>query len=232
MEALISIFVAVIGIYIMITLLKNSESTASNEQNTHKSTDMEQKNGTDVSNAEEEKEEPEVYSDFQMTLQNSTKTPAQVRDEENAKLIEEIKKAVYVYYKVIKNELLEKAETGKYSVNNGKKVVTVDCDGFDFYIHKCTSVRGINLNKDPRNILRGPYNLKCTITNKIVYEEFLRELKKYADADNVKFKVILLNRESGNSFDTFATEHDVPCDVTTKSFFNRYKFIVRASVRY
>lgn len=228
MGIVISCIIIVVAVLFMRSaLLGKSEGMAEEEKNKQESSVTEQEN---IDN-KEMKAEPEVYSDFQRALQENTRTLSQVIDDENKKLINEIKSVFPKRYECMKNELMEKAKNGEYKTDNGKKIVTVDYDGFSYYIHKCTSVQRIDINRSYTVTVGGPCRVKCTISNKIVYNELLNEVRKYTDKDNIKFEIILRIEERGSG--AYYSYHNVPCDDEIKhSFANSWVFLVRATVRY
>jgi len=127
-------------------------------------------------------------SDFQRQLQENTKTPQQVENENWIKESENIKKVVENDYSTIKHELLKIAQSGKYTIVNEKKCVKIDF--LSSYLQECikrthssnpTGKRGTNSYKRNEKVY-------YTLDKVKQYELYIKIIKEYASCDNIDIK--------------------------------------------
>lgn len=113
------ILVIIIGIIIWIIISSKENSTHATNNNSinyHQQYEEIKTSTIDYSN----------QSDFQLQLQESTKTPQQVEDENWLKEKEQITNEANKDYKYIKEQLINKAKSGQYSAVNEYKCISID----------------------------------------------------------------------------------------------------------
>ena len=223
MDAIICIIVLIILVALLFSKVKSTANEyLTNSETQNKAQSSEKAAYSSNINPVETHTEPQKYSDFQMELRNSTRTPAGVQNEKNKELIEKIKKNVPVDYDYIKKNLLSKARSGEYTTINGNKYITIDHYlGRHCIISDCVKVKKTSLTKITDN-------LKCTIVNPIVYNAYLEELNKYAKPDNVNVKIMLVNNSVTNCYKYY----DIPCDINTTIIGFKFSYIIRCSIMY
>lgn len=116
-EFIIILIIIVSLIVAVYNLIKENNSKSINNTYQEQKTD----NNIIVNNY---KNDTPSLSDFQKELQQNTKTPQQVADENWLKEKEQIINEVNNDYKCIKQKLLDKAKQGQYSVVNGHKHIS------------------------------------------------------------------------------------------------------------
>lgn len=114
-------------------------------------------------------------TDFQRQLQENTKTLQQVEDENWLKEKEQIINEANRDYKYIKQQVLNRAKSGQYSIVENHKYISINfyCD----YILKCVE----------RHYYYRPTEKVCYNINKIKqYNLYLNTITKFASEDNIK----------------------------------------------
>lgn len=174
-----------IGIVIAIVVAVASSSNG-NKYSTHNTTSI---NYTDYYGKEEKIEMPLIdnsnLTDFQKQLQENTKTPQQVEDENWIKESENIKKNAEEDYSAIKQSLLQMAQSGKYTIVNDRKCVKIDFPyaHIQEYIKRThssnpTGKRGTNSYKKNEKVY-------YTLDKVKQYELYMKIIKEYASCDNI-----------------------------------------------
>lgn len=126
-----------------------------------------------------------VQTAFQCQLQENTKTPQQVDNEEWAKERKQIITLVNVDYQNIKRQLLDKAQTGQYSTENGYKIIYTNyCCA---YLMQCVYREHFYNPTGRRGTSSFRTNQKVTYSiNKMKqYNLYLSTIKELASTDNI-----------------------------------------------
>lgn len=164
---------------------------------------------------------------FQSELQQNTKTPQQVKNEQQSKEIEQANRSAGIDYEIIKRELLQQAESGNYTVVNGQKCITFDHK----YKWKPSFIGERNgytyINKTMFNP-SGQYasEILIFITDKIYYDTYISEIKRLLSKDGVSVQSGLLHKSSGRLYSL--PHHSVGIGEST----HHYEFVLRCSVQY
>lgn len=129
------ILIVIVMSIAIIVLISSSSNNGSHSNPTNN-------NYTDYQQQEEKIEQPLVdnskLTDFQRELQENTKTPKQVEDENWIKEKEKILAAAKYDLSAIKRAFLDKAKSGQYTVLNDKKCIYVEycCSSLLSYIDR------------------------------------------------------------------------------------------------
>jgi len=169
------ILVAIVGIAFWI-IISSKGNKGDNCNNTNYSSSN---NYNSYQHQSEENKKPfidnSIQTDFQRQLQENTKTPQQVEDENWLKEKEQITNEANRNYEFIKKQLLDKAKSGQYSIVENHKYISINfyCD----YILKCVD----------RHYYYRPTEKVCYNINKIKqYNLYLNTITKFALEDNIK----------------------------------------------
>ncbi len=211
--------------YLLKPFLNNYSSITETEIKNHSQTNnpVKESSQSDINNNETvPTKKTENYSDFQMELKKCVRTPAQVKNEEDKKIIENIKKHLPAQYHLMKRELLKKANSGEYTTINGQKFITIDYDLGTFG----ALANSLEIKFTSLDVLT--WNIKYTIKNHNVYNTYIEELNMLTAADNIKYKIMLVNKYSSNKKEYY----DIPCNINTKQCDKKYTYIVRCSITF
>lgn len=183
----------VIAVIVAITSSSNnrySSPTANNNYNNYPNLEREEKvenNLIDNTN----------LTDFQRQLQENTKTPQQVEDENWIKEKESITNSANYDFSAIKRALLDKAGKGQYTVSNGQK-----CISLEYYCSYLLSCIDRQYSRNPTGRMgtssyRTNEKASYRIEKMKQYNLYLSVIKELALKDNI-------------SINPFFTERDVP----------------------
>lgn len=163
-------------------------------------------------------------SDFQRKLQENTKTPEQVEDENWIKEKEQITYEANKDYEYIKQRLLNRAKSGQYSTINGYKNISIDyyCD----YLLRCVE----------RRYYYRPTEKACYNISKVKqYNFYLDVINKFASTDNISIisffaeTNIIKNSENKISLPyTYTYTYEYGQSVAT----HKIKAYLKCSIRY
>lgn len=129
-----------------------------------------------------------ISSDFQKELQQNTKTPQQVEDENWLKEKEDIIKTAQNDYNFIKSKLLEKAKNGKYITLNQQKQII-----YNFQSSFLLSCIDRKYSNNPSGRIRTrSYKLNekidYNISKRRQFDFYLNTIKELANNDNICVK--------------------------------------------
>ena len=164
---------------------------------------------------------------FQSELQQNTKTPQQVKNEQQVKKIEQAKQSANIDYNTIKRELIQQAESGKYTIIDGHKNIT-----FDYKYRYKPSFIGKRschtyINKTMFNASGELANkISIFIVDNIYYDAYISEIKRLLSKDGVSIQAGLLHKNTD-------IMHSLPYySVGFSESVHNYEFVLRCSVRY
>lgn len=132
---------------------------------------------------------------FKAELQENTKTPSQVADDEWKKEQDDIISCAKYDYVKIKNKLLDKAKSGQYTIKNNQRQITVRIE--NTYLLSCID-RDVSFNRT------GKYgtssyrdNAKAIYTLRKVkqFNIYMTSIKKLAFQDNIEITPLFIERE-------------------------------------
>lgn len=130
---------------------------------------------------------------FKAELQANTKTPNQVEDEEWCNNKIEIIKRASNDYLYIKNELMDKAKSGKYNIVNGKRIIIIqrECG----YIMKFISRNYSELptGKIYTSSYRSNAKTVYAVNRIKEYNLYCEELKRLATIDDIDANLIFID---------------------------------------
>jgi len=191
------ILVVIVGIiFWAIISSKGNKSNSSNNINYSSSN-----NYNDYQHQSEDNEIPFVnYSnqtDFQRQLQENTKTPQQVEDENWLKEKENIINIVKSDYQFIKNKLLEKAELGEYFVIENKKKIIVEtkCS----YLTCCLDKNTQTTFEKQKSVEIAKHKVTFYIKKEKEYNFYLFQIKKLANKDNIIIDIVFISNHKKNN---------------------------------
>ena len=126
-------------------------------------------------------------TDFQRQLQENTKTPQQVEDENWLKEKEQITNEANRDYKYIKQKLLDKVKSGQYSMVGNQKCISLNyyCD----YLLKCVDIQYYYrpTKKVCYNISKAKqYNLYLNVITKLASEDSISVIPFFAEVNIIK----------------------------------------------
>lgn len=153
-------------------------------------------------------------SDFQRQLQENTKTPEQVQDENWLKEKEQITLIATNDFSAIKRALLDKAKNGQYTTSNGQKCISLDY--YCSYLLSC-------VDRQYSSNTTGRFGTSSYRPNQKVYYH-IDKTKEY----NLYLSVIKeLSLEDNISINPFFTERDIPHNCENRipmpyTFTNKY----------
>ena len=166
---------------------------------------------------------------FKAELQQNTKTPKQVEDEQFSKDREQIVQNARWCYDNIKKELLNKAKSGKYVINNGRRTVQIDhhekymFDNFIIAKHKNVYINKSLFKPD------GEFadEITCDIQDRRKYNVFMSEINKLAKEDDIQIAPMIVYDKGNIERYTFPFTIQGFC-----LFPSSFKFILRCTVIY
>lgn len=168
------------------------------------------------------------HTAFQKELQKNTKTPEEVKSNQISEQIKQMQESAISDYRIIKKELLQQAESGKYTSSNGYKIITYDYKRRfepEFIGHRLETVY---INKTLLNP-QGECTNKLTmyISKQACYDAYISEIIKLSKEDGVDITPLMMNTKDRN--ETYCLPFTVQGFRVCNS---NYKFILRANVKY
>ncbi|GLB26630.1 hypothetical protein LXJ15735_28710 [Lacrimispora xylanolytica] len=164
---------------------------------------------------------------FKEELNQITKSPEQVKNEIISMELEAADKSTNISYEIIKQQLLEKAETGQYEFTNGNKIITIDY--MDYNLSGCLNhiKRNVFINKTLFNP-HGEYTTEniYSIVKQEYYDFYLSKINKLAKEDGIVITPVLVN----NSEKDLPVLFDIPCII--QGFRFEYKLALRCTICY
>lgn len=164
---------------------------------------------------------------FQSKLQQNSKTPEQVKNEQQSKEVEQARRSANIDYEAIKRELLQQAKSGNYTTINGHKTIT-----FDHKYRWKPSFIGERsghtyINKTIFNP-SGQYASKISIfiTDRIYYDAYIAEIKRLLSNDGITVQAGLFHKNNGTIYSL--PHHSIGFGESV----HHYEFVLRCSVQY
>lgn len=190
---IIGIIVAAVFLVIIINSLINKKKPVDNTNINFNRKEQELNTESNVAVISEPIEQRE-YTGFKADLQKNTKTPDQILNEKWLKEQKEIIEQVNNDYSMIKQELIEKAKTGKYVVNNNQRCIYLNF--YDLYLSECIN-RNYSRNPTGRigsSSYRSNEKVVYTISKVKQYNFYLDMIKDYAIDDEIRIKPLIVAR--------------------------------------
>lgn len=168
---------------------------------------------------------------FKAELQENTKTPKQVEDENWLKEKEEIIKFANNDYSFIKKELLNKAKCGQYIISNGQRRITLDF--VTSYLLGCIE-RKYSSNptgKIGTSSYRKNEKVYYNISKIKQYNLYLSTINELASIDQIDVKVAYLSKKDSVDIGNYVT---LPYTYTNNLLVSCYKIVVylQCSIEY
>lgn len=223
------ILVVIVGVIIWaVTSLKSHSSNSSpdNIANNHyvdykQQSDRIEAHSIDNSN----------LTDFQRQLQENTKTPKQVEDENWLKEKEHVIKNAQGDYKYIKDQLVEKAKNGDYiNLDQQKQIIyNFECS----FLLSCIN-RKYSSNPSGRigtSSYKPNEKVDYYINNSKQYYLYLNTIKELAQIDNISIKEIFISKKDSADNGTYV---NIPYTYTNTILvrFHQIKVILECLIRY
>ncbi len=190
------ILIVIVGI-VFWAIISSKENKGDSSNNTNYSSSN---NYNNYQHQSEENEKPFInnsnQTDFQRQLQQNTKTPQEVEDENWLKEKEQITNEANRDYTDLKQKLLDKARKGQYSTTNGQKCITLE-----YYCPYLLSCVDRKYYRNPT----GKIGTSSYRTNEKVYYH-INKIKQY---DLYLSKVMKLAKEDNISILPFWVEVDM-----------------------
>lgn len=165
---------------------------------------------------------------FKLELENNSRTITQVKSEHNLKISNEAQEMAKHDYNLIKNELLECANNGKYQIINEYKVIT--------YIYKKKYRPSFIGSKDEFvYINRTFFNPGGEFANKVsifivdrsFYDCYISYLNRLSRLDDISIKPVIINSNNENDI------HFLPCTIQGFGVYSSsYMFALKCEVKY
>lgn len=170
-------------------------------------------------------------SDFQKELQENTKTPKQVEDENWLKEKEHVIKNAQGDYKYIKDQLVEKAKNGDYiNLDQQKQIIyNFECS----FLLSCIN-RRYSSNPSGRigtSSYKPNEKVDYYINNSKQYYLYLNTIKELAQTDNISIKEIFISKKDSADNGTYV---NIPYTYTNTILvrFHQIKVILECLIRY
>lgn len=165
---------------------------------------------------------------FKAELQENTKTPLQIQEEQNNKEVREAYTQAENDYAAIKRNILNQAKSGNYQATNGKRNIIYDFDYMFTPSFIKSESKMVHINKTMFNQSGQLANeVSFSISNYTYYNSYIRKIKELAKQDDISVDPLVVKKNDSS------VVHSLP--FRTVGFAEsdyHYKFILRCRIQY
>lgn len=165
---------------------------------------------------------------FKAELQENTKTPLQIQEEQNNKDVKTAYRQAENDYNSIKQNILNQAKSGNYQVTNSKRNIVYDFDYMFTPSFITSESKMVHINKTMFNQSGQLANeVSFSISNYTYYNSYIRKIKELAKHDDISIEPFIINKNDTSII------HSLPFRVIgfAESDYH-YKFVLRCRIEY